>query len=102
VSRENECGLEAYERLLWEGWNSENSAENYIADSVQRERQIDELTAVVNEYLVITPIVNFVPRLINVESVYSFQEDWSIREFVWMSENEFVFMSRVTAAQNAK
>jgi hypothetical protein len=85
-------------RMLWDGSDSKENTEKYIAKSVQRERQIDELTAVVNECLAITPIGDFAPSLMNVESVHSFRDDWNVREFVWRSENEFVFMSWDTAA----
>jgi predicted enzyme related to lactoylglutathione lyase len=85
-------------RMLWDGWDSEQNTEKYIANSVQRERSIDELTAVVNECLAITPILDFAPQLINVESVHSFRDDWNVREFVWRSGNQYVFMSWDTAA----
>ena len=85
-------------RLLWEGWDSDQNTEKYIANSVQTERTIVELTKIVNECLVITPIVEFSPNFKDIESVQSFRDDWNVREFVWLTGDQYVFMSWDTAA----
>lgn len=85
-------------RLLWDGWDSEKNTETYISNSAQCERRSDELSAIVNECLGITPIADFVPNLNNVGSVHSFRDDWNIREFVWVTGDQYVFMSWDTAA----
>lgn len=85
-------------RLLWERWDSDENTEKYIANSVQNERTFDELTSIVNECLTITPIVDFSPKLEQIESVHSFRDDWNVREFVWQTGRQYVFMSWGTAA----
>ena len=85
-------------RLLWEGWDSDENTEKYIANSVQNERTADELMSIVRECLAITPIVDFTPNLEDIGSVHSFRDDWNVREFVWRTGNQFVLMSWDTAA----
>ncbi len=85
-------------RLLWDGWDSERNTEKYIANSVERERTLEELAAIVTECLSITPIDDFAPKLDNVSFVFSYRDDWNVREFVWHSGDKYVFMSWDTSA----
>lgn len=85
-------------RLLWDGWDSEQNTEKYIANSVERERNPEDLPAIVKECLAITPIDDFVPILDNISLVYSYRDDWNVREFVWHSGDKYVFMSWDTSA----
>lgn len=85
-------------RMLWDGWDSEQNTEKYIADSIQLERQADELKSIVNGCLAITPIVDFAPILTNIESIHSFRDEWNVCEFVWRVDAQYVFMSWSTTA----
>ena len=85
-------------RTLWEGWDSGANADKYIAKSKKTSRTVDELRIEVASCLGITPVSNFDPELRGVESVWSFRDDWNVKEFVWCSDKEFGFMSWDTSA----
>jgi hypothetical protein len=85
-------------RLLWAGWDSEDNTEKYIARANKVERTLSDLQTVVTECLQITPVADFTPVFVGVESVHSFRDDWNVREYMWCSTNAYWLMSWDTSA----
>ncbi|MCH9655957.1 MAG: hypothetical protein K0U86_08425 [Planctomycetes bacterium] len=85
-------------RLLWAGWDSDANTDKYIANAIRLSRTIDELQKEIAECLSITPVADFTPNFDGIEVVFSFYDDWNVKEFVWYSDKQYWFMSWGTAA----
>jgi len=85
-------------RLLWEGWDSDEHIEQYIANANRLSRSVDELQNEVAECLGITPVERFMPDLDDIDIVVSFRDDWNVKEFVWCSDRNYWLMAWGTSA----
>ena len=84
-------------RIIWEGMDSVERTDRYIANANKRERTVSEVAAVVQESAAITPIKGL-PAINAPEDAYSFRDDWNIKEFVWKEDGMWRMLSWETSA----
>ena len=72
-------------RTLWEGADSVERTDRYIANSNKRDRTVSEVASMVRDSAAITPI-DGLPQINVPADVCSYRDEWNIKEFVWREE----------------
>lgn len=83
---------------LWQGWDSEENAKQYIRNSEKKKRTIEELNLEISACIKITPITEFNPDTRNATEIYSLYDDWNNKELLWKCDNKFWMMLWGTSA----
>ena len=84
-------------RTLWDGADSVERTERYIANSNKKDRTVSELVSTVRDSTALTPI-DGIPQINAPTDVCSYRDDWNIREFVWREEGMWRMLSWETSA----
>ena len=84
-------------KQMWEGSDTIERIERYIANAEKRSRTPEDLKSAWNESRAITPL-DGVPAIEAPEDCHSFRDDWNIREFVWRESGAWRMFSWETSA----